>query len=51
MVGQIVYKEKTMVVDNVLKKEISLESLPGGLYLVRLMVDDQIFADEIIIQR
>ncbi|HYV92291.1 MAG TPA: MopE-related protein [Chitinophagales bacterium] len=52
LVGQIVYSEKLAVTDGELKKEISLDhSLPGGMYLVKVMMNSKVYSSQLIYQK
>ncbi|MFI5134857.1 MAG: T9SS type A sorting domain-containing protein, partial [Chitinophagales bacterium] len=52
LVGQIVHTEKTPLIDGILKKEIAIDpSLPEGTYLLRVIVNDQMFSKQIIYQK
>jgi hypothetical protein len=52
MIGQIVYSEKTSFPDGTLKKEIVIDQSEGeGMYLVRVIVNDQIFCSPIFYKK
>lgn len=49
--GQIVYNEKTTVENGLLLKEIKLNEHPTGMYLVKVIVNDQVYSASINYQK
>jgi N-acetylneuraminic acid mutarotase len=49
--GQIVYAEKVSVASGMLLKEIQVNSLPAGVYLVKVIVNDQVYSASINYQK
>lgn len=49
--GQIVYNEKTSVDDGILMKEIDLNGISSGMYLVRVVVNNQVFTARLSYQQ
>lgn len=51
-IGQIIYDEKATLTNGLLKEEVTLNSsLPSGIYLIRLVVKEQVFNTRYIYQK
>jgi len=52
MFGQVIYMNRTAIVDGELKQEVQLDqNVPSGNYFVRVILEDQVFTGQVVIQK
>jgi len=52
MFGQVIYINRTSIVDGELKQEVNLDqNIPSGNYFVRVILEDQVFKGQVVIQK
>jgi hypothetical protein len=52
VVGQTIWSDYASLTDGFLRKEIAIKPIvPDGLYLVRVVLNDQLFSGQLILQR
>lgn len=49
--GQIIYNEKTFVMNGLLQKEMQLDNVTAGMYLVKVIVNDQMYVTKLNYQQ
>jgi hypothetical protein len=50
--GQIMYLDRTAIVNGELKQEVNLDSnIPSGSYFVRVILEEQVFTGQVLFQK
>jgi hypothetical protein len=51
LLGQIIYEKRLLVVNGELQQEIQLDDAAAGMYLVKVIINDQVFTSQINFQK